>query len=529
MLVTYPQGVLTEPRLHNGGKGEEHSPHVKTAPLRRLRQIRSGVDSNSVIRVHQGIKGIHFMFRVFPYRASATNFSELLVDGFLCFVAVLMAAATLCEESSSRAILAELASTGVLLPAASFALTMALLYSFVGLYRHSNLSFGPVVLRVVFASVVGGYLTYLITKQTTYDGYPSQLVGFSLAYVLSGLVLYRGTAWAIRQVVGTRRVLIVGTGADARQVWTDLRSGGQWAGYQVAGFFPTTENVDASPAGSQAPVFPAGADMLDLVREHRVDEIIVAVREQRGGGVPMAELLNCRISGVRIMDLACFYEHAKAEVPLDSLKASWLVYGHGFVQGRLREITKRAFDIASSATLLLLASPLMLLTTLAIKLEGPGPVFYQQERVGMRGRSFQCIKFRSMRIDAEKDGVARWASKNDSRITRVGAFIRKTRIDELPQLISVLAGEMSMVGPRPERPSFVAQLREQIPYYDLRHTVKPGLTGWAQVRYAYGASLDDAKRKHQFDLYYVKNNSVMLDLMVLIETVSVVLFREGAH
>ena len=178
-------------------------------------------------------------------------------------------------------------------------------------------------------------------------------------------------------------------------------------------------------------------------------------------------------------------------------------------------------------TLLALASPLMLITMILIKLDSPGPVIYRQERVGLAGRSFMCLKFRSMRSDAEKDGVARWSTKNDSRVTRIGSFLRKTRIDELPQLISVLKGEMSMVGPRPERPSFVAQLREQIPYYDVRHSIKPGVTGWAQVRYSYGASVEDARRKHQFDLYYVKNNSLFLDLIILIETVSVVLFREG--
>ena len=171
----------------------------------------------------------------------------------------------------------------------------------------------------------------------------------------------------------------------------------------------------------------------------------------------------------------------------------------------------------------------MLITAIAIKLESKGPVIYRQERVGLAGRSFMCLKFRSMRTDAEKDGVAVWATKNDSRVTRVGAFIRKTRLDELPQLISVLKGEMSMVGPRPERPTFVAQLKEQIPYYDIRHSVKPGVTGWAQVRYAYGASVEDALHKHQYDLYYVKNNSLFLDLLILFETVSVVLFREGAQ
>ena len=241
----------------------------------------------------------------------------------------------------------------------------------------------------------------------------------------------------------------------------------------------------------------------------------------------MDELLACRIRGIPVMDLAAYTESARSEVPIDSLKGSWLVYGHGFVQGRVRQALKRAFDILSSALLLILLSPVMLLTAVAIKLDSRGPVLYRQERVGLRGRSFMCIKFRSMRVDAEKDGVARWASKDDPRITRIGMFLRKSRIDELPQLWSVLTGEMSLVGPRPERPAFVEDLKGQIPFYEIRHTVKPGITGWAQVRYHYGASMDDAKRKHQFDLYYVKNNSLVLDLLVLVETVSVIAFREG--
>jgi len=179
--------------------------------------------------------------------------------------------------------------------------------------------------------------------------------------------------------------------------------------------------------------------------------------------------------------------------------------------------------------LLLITFPIMVLTAIAIKLDSRGPVFYFQERVGFRGRTFKCPKFRSMTTDAEGDGVARWATKNDSRVTRVGAVIRTCRIDELPQLVSVLRGEMSLVGPRPERPGFVRQLQAQIPFYDIRHSVKPGVTGWAQVRYSYGASVEDARRKHQFDLYYVKNHSLFLDLVVLVETVSVVLFREGSR
>lgn len=470
------------------------------------------------------------MFRVFQHRTSSTHFIELFADGMLCFVAAMLAAVTLSHPAPGGSALAEAITPAMLLTALAFSLVMALLYSFVGLYRHRNLGVVPLVLRVALVFVVGGYITYLASKYINYEGYASRLVGYALLYLLGGLTVYRGTAWMVRQAVGTRRVLIVGAGKDAQQVWQDMRGGDQWAGYELVGFFPTTEQTSVSIVDGKAQVFERSHRLIDLVRQHKVNEIIVAVREQRGGGVPMDQLLDCRISGVPILDLAGFYERTKAEVPVDSLKGSWLVYGDGFVQGHARQLTKRTFDIVSSATLLVLGAPLMVLTALAIKLEDSrGPVFYSQERVGLGGKSFMCIKFRSMRTDAEKDGVARWASKNDSRITRVGAFIRKTRIDELPQLFSVLRGEMSMVGPRPERPSFVSQLREQIPYYDLRHTVKPGLTGWAQVRYAYGASVEDARRKHQFDLYYVKNNSLLLDLLVLIETVSVVLFREGAH
>lgn len=469
------------------------------------------------------------MFRVFQHRTSGTQFVELFADGLLCFLAVMLSAATLMEPHSGVQALTELVTPTVLLAALAFSLVMALLYSFVGLYRHRDLGIVPLILRIGFSFLVGGYITYLTLKYVRYEGYASELVGYSLMYLLGGLIVFRGAAWGVRQAVGTRRVLIVGTGNDALQVWNDMRSGEQWAGYEVVGFVPTAESGAMEAAGAGVKVFRREDSVSSLVRDHRVNEIIVAVREQRGGGVPMEQLLDCRIHGVPIMDLAGFYERTKAEVPVDSLKASWLVYGDGFVQGRARALTKRVFDVVTSSFLLLLASPVMLATAIAIRLDSRGPIIYRQERVGLSGDTFMCLKFRSMRTDAEKDGVARWASKNDSRITRVGAFIRKTRIDELPQLISVLKGEMSMVGPRPERPTFVAQLREGIPYYDLRHTVKPGLTGWAQVRFSYGASLEDARKKHQYDLYYVKNNSLVLDLLVLIETVSVVLFREGAH
>ena len=214
---------------------------------------------------------------------------------------------------------------------------------------------------------------------------------------------------------------------------------------------------------------------------------------------------------------------------LDSLRASWLIYGDGFRQGWTRTFVKRCFDLVVGTVLLLVAMPVMVLTALLIVLEDGAPIFYSQERVGRGGRPFRVIKFRSMRRDTEKDGKPRWASSNDDRVTRIGRFIRKLRIDELPQLFNVLNGDMSLVGPRPERPYFVDQLTQQIPFYAVRHCVKPGVTGWAQVRYQYGASVDDAAEKLQYDLYYVKNHSLILDTLVLFETVRVVLTGEGAH
>jgi sugar transferase (PEP-CTERM system associated) len=470
----------------------------------------------------RGAQGKLSMFMVFRHHVSVAAFTAMMADMVLCFVAILLAASTLAGARSAY----PLQLYQVVLTAAQFALIISLMYSFAGLYRPIPIGLSAKLWRTVIALVVGSYLTYLMLLIVAEPEYVKLLIGSALMYSLVGLVFVRSALYFLRQVSAKQRVLIVGTGAEAYAVAGDLKALNR-ASNNVIGFYPSGDDVPAHSAASGPPVFSREASIEELVARHRIDQIIVAEREQRGGGVPMDQLLACRIRGIPVIDLAGFYERAKSEVPIDSLKASWLVYGHGFVQGRARRMAKRAFDLVCSGVLLVLTSPVMLLTVLAIRLDSPGPVIYRQERVGKGGRVFLCLKFRSMRSDAERDGVARWAAKNDSRVTRVGAFIRKTRIDELPQLVSVLKGEMSLVGPRPERPSFVAQLREQIPFYDVRHSVKPGVTGWAQVRYSYGASLEDARRKHQFDLYYVKNNSLFLDLLVLIETVSVVLFREG--
>jgi sugar transferase (PEP-CTERM system associated) len=235
-------------------------------------------------------------------------------------------------------------------------------------------------------------------------------------------------------------------------------------------------------------------------------------------------------SGGLFDHLASVYEEYTGKIALENLRPSWLIFSTGFRKGRLLMATKRAFDLVASVAGLLLASPLMALTALILKLESPkDPVFYHQERVGLNGRVFTIHKLRTMRTDAEAGTGPVWSTANDTRVTRVGRFMRKTRLDEIPQLWNVLIGDMSLIGPRPERPAFVEQLTETIPYYGQRHVIKPGVTGWAQVRYSYGASVEDAIEKMQYDLYYVKNLSLMFDLLIALETIKTVVLRRGAR
>lgn len=321
------------------------------------------------------------------------------------------------------------------------------------------------------------------------------------------------------------RILILGTGAKALEVTNALA---KWkCTVEVVGYYPSLRDEEVSIASKL--ILPTTRSLTETARALGVDEIVVAVSQQRGGVLPLRELLDCRLAGICVRDLASHFEHWLGQIRLDSLKASWLIFGDGFRQSAWRTVVKSIFDVLCAAALLVLTLPLMVLTALAIVAESGFPVFYRQERVGLNSRSFNVIKFRSMRTDAEKDGRPRWAQAMDDRVTRVGRIIRKLRIDELPQLFSVLTGEMSLVGPRPERPFFVDQLTDKIPFYAVRHSIKPGVTGWAQVRYHYGASVEDSAEKLQYDLYYVKNHSLLLDMKILFGTVGVVLTAKGAQ
>jgi sugar transferase (PEP-CTERM system associated) len=323
----------------------------------------------------------------------------------------------------------------------------------------------------------------------------------------------------------TRRILVFGTGSQALAVKQALNKSDPSA--EIVGYFPSP-NEEAAFVPEHL-ILSRGKTLTDTAKTLKVDEIVVALTERRGGSMPLRELLDCKLHGIRVLDLASHFEQTLGQIRLDSLYAGWLIFGDGFQQGTLRTIIKRLSDIFFATVLILLSLPIMLITALLIIAENGFPVFYRQERVGLNGRLFNVIKFRSMRNDAEKDGKPIWAKAKDDRVTKVGGIIRKLRIDELPQLFSVLKGDMSLVGPRPERPFFVDQLTKEIPFYAVRHSVKPGVTGWAQVRYHYGATVEDSAEKLQYDLYYVKNHSLFLDIVVLFETVGVVLTGKGAH
>jgi lipopolysaccharide/colanic/teichoic acid biosynthesis glycosyltransferase len=271
---------------------------------------------------------------------------------------------------------------------------------------------------------------------------------------------------------------------------------------------------------------PAVTTLYDLVSKHRVDVLVVALEDRREG-LPTEQLLQCRLAGVSVLEQEALYEQITGKIAVQALRPSYLIFNEGFSRQAWNELAKRTLDLACSLVVLLITWPLMLATAIAVRFDSPGPILFAQERVGRDGRSFTLFKFRSMRADAEKLSGPVWATQDDPRITRSGKFIRRTRLDELPQLFNVIAGHMSMIGPRPERPHFVDDLAKKIPYYRQRHIVKPGLTGWAQINYRYGSSLEDAVQKLQYDLFYIKNMSLLFDVSILFNTVKIVILRKG--
>ncbi len=326
-----------------------------------------------------------------------------------------------------------------------------------------------------------------------------------------------------------RRVLVVGV--DERAAKIEHLHGHSRSPYTTVGFVPFGAESKCTAISYtkiiSGRIMENPGELARLATARRVDEIVVASRERRG--LPLESLMECKLAGITVTDFPSFWERQTGQIDLEEMTPSWLIFSNGFRTTWQGEFAKRCFDIVVSLLLLIVTLPITVATAILVKLETPGPVFYRQERVGHGGRTFNVLKFRSMGVDAEKDGIARWAQNSDPRVTKVGNFIRRTRIDEIPQVINVLLGQMSFVGPRPERPVFVNSLIQKIPYYDVRHRVKPGITGWAQINYPYGASDEDARNKLTFDLYYVKNWNLFIDAVILFQTARVVLWREGAR
>jgi sugar transferase (PEP-CTERM system associated) len=372
------------------------------------------------------------------------------------------------------------------------------------------------------ASILLAALYFLVPALIIGNGiFVSSLFVFLIA-ILAWRVAFNHVSGRLRL---EERVLVVGTGDTARKVARQILDQHDFA-YRVIGFI----DDDASRIGERIVnpgIIGTPADIDRLVAAHQIDRIVVGLADRRGR-LPIQELLRAKMAGVRVEDATTTYERVTGKILIDDLRPSWLIFSDGFRVSRLTRLMKRAIDLSLSLVMAIATSPLMVLTAALVWIDDGFPILYRQERVGENGRTFVLSKFRSMRKDAEQEGHPVWAKDGDERVTRVGRFIRKTRLDELPQLWNVLRGDMSFVGPRPERPFFVDELSTQIPFYQQRHSVKPGLTGWAQVKYRYGSSLEDAMEKLRYDLYYIKHLSVFFDLTIVFDTVKVVLFRKGA-
>ncbi|MBK8976682.1 MAG: TIGR03013 family PEP-CTERM/XrtA system glycosyltransferase [Planctomycetes bacterium] len=352
---------------------------------------------------------------------------------------------------------------------------------------------------------------------------------------LSFLVLWAWRAafhWFFYRWNFGERVLVLGAGPQGRYLAGLIRDN-PFSGFEVVGLVRTDQDPEAAPdsADDERPdhrVLGNARELLRIAAERRAARVVVALEERRGT-LPVTELLDCKMAGMHVEEKEAMYERIAGKIAVQSLRPSYLIFGSGFAKHRIAGALKRLIDVAVSLVGLVLSAPICVVVAILIRLDSPGPVFFKQERVGQDGELFQVIKFRTMRNDAEARSGPVWAQKQDARVTRIGRFLRVSRIDEIPQMINVLTGHMSFVGPRPERPMFVEQLSRQIPYYPLRHTVKPGLTGWAQVNYPYGASVEDAAEKLRYDLYYVKHMGPLFDLNIILRTVGVILFGKGAR
>ncbi|MBL1265008.1 TIGR03013 family XrtA/PEP-CTERM system glycosyltransferase [Candidatus Methylomicrobium oryzae] len=462
------------------------------------------------------------MIRIFNHYISITYVFLLLIECIIFFNAMYWG-------NKIRFLASETWYTkyDILQASGIFALALTFSCFLVGLYRRT-LTWDDY--NLIKRMLSGFILAFLVITQIYYF-LPETLIARSvLVYAFSiAFLAMVGSRFLFYKFVNLdnlkRRVLVVGTGNKAQAI-TTINDSFIHKDFKIIGCLELAGQQILVDKGS---VIQSTKKLPEICEELKIDEIVIALDDKRQN-MPVDELLDCKMSGIKILDTIAFYEREKGIIALNELYPSWLVYSSGFEQSNFKSIGKRAFDVLASLVLLAVAWPFMLITAIAIFVESglKGPVIYRQKRVGENDKTFEVLKFRSMRLNAEK-GAPQWAAQNDRRVTRVGGVIRKYRIDELPQIFNVLKGEMSFVGPRPERPEFVQGFEKTIPYYSERHRVRPGITGWAQLCYPYGANEHDALQKLQYDLYYVKNYSLFLDLFIMFHTVEVILWGKGAR
>lgn len=409
---------------------------------------------------------------------------------------------------------------------ASFALCMELAMVAVGVYgadalRSLKFAGARLLVAISLGTLFLSLIFFLVPPLTFWRSNLLYAMGFAIGLLLALRLLLGKT---LGSQAFKRRIVVLGAGPRAARLKALASSPN--AAFVVVGYVAMSEANRVIPEAISRDAIYNLADHVVLLN---ASEVVLALQERRNA-LPLKDLLRIKTTGVHVNEISTFLERETGRVDLDSVNPSWLIFSDGFSSTRMiSSVFKRFFDVLASTTLLLLTFPLILLTAIAVKLESRGPAFYRQRRVGLYNTGFDIVKLRSMRQDAEVGGKAVWAEKDDPRITRIGRIIRKLRIDELPQTWSVLKGEMSFVGPRPERPQFVEDLEQQLPFYAERHMVKPGITGWAQINYPYGASIEDSRQKLEYDLYYAKNYSPFLDLLILLQTIRVVLFPQGAR
>ncbi len=406
-----------------------------------------------------------------------------------------------------------------------FAATMLTAMIAVGVYNAESLrslryAGARLLVAVSLGTIALSFLDWVINGAYFWRSTLAYAMAISIGMLVANRLIVGGIlgAQAFR-----RRVLVLGAGKRAQR----LRQLGDRpeSGFVIVGYIGMS---DSKPAIEEAISRNAIHNLTRFVENLGVSEVVLALEERRNA-LPLQDLLRIKTAGVHVNDFSSFIERETGRVDLDTVNPSWLIFSDGFSSGRaVSSVAKRMFDITASLLLLLITLPVIAVFASLVKIDSRGPAFFRQTRMGLYGQPFDLVKLRSMRTDAEAAG-AQWATANDPRVTRIGRFIRKVRIDELPQAWSVLKGEMSFVGPRPERPEFVADLENKLPYYAERHMVKPGITGWAQINYPYGASIEDARHKLEYDLYYAKNYTPFLDLLILLQTLRVVLWREGAR